>query len=81
MKAILLDGSKSNDNTGERVRLALMAQLQAQGWDVEHFALCESRIGNCAGYFFCFIRTPGVYNANNINRAISSEVACGLPRG
>jgi hypothetical protein len=46
MKAVLLDGSKTNDHTGERVRLALTAQLQARGWEVEHFALCEKKIGN-----------------------------------
>jgi hypothetical protein len=46
MKAILLDGSRANDNVGGRVRAALTAQLQTQGWDVEHFALCEKKIGN-----------------------------------
>ena len=72
MKAILLDGSQENDNTGERVRAALTAQLQTQGWDVEHFALCEQKIGNCAGDFFCWIRTPGVCNVNDDNRAIAA---------
>ncbi len=48
--------------------LALTAQLQARGWEVEHFALCEKKIGNCAGDFFCWIRTPGVCNVNDDNR-------------
>ena len=39
MKAILLDGSFENDPMGERVRAALTAQLEAQGWDVEHVPL------------------------------------------
>ena len=60
MKAVILDGSQANDNTGQRVREALMAQLQSQGWEVEHFALCDQKIGNCAGDFFCWICTPGV---------------------
>jgi len=71
MKAILLDGSKENDRTGERVRAALEAELKTQGWEVEHFALCNQKIGNCAGDFFCFIRTPGVCNVNDDNRTIA----------
>ena len=74
MKAILLDGSSANDSTGERVREALTEQLQSQGWDVEHFALCENKIGNCAGDFFCWIRTPGMCNVNDDNRAIAAAV-------
>ena len=74
MKAILLDGSGANDSTGERVRAALTAQLQARGWDVEHIVLCESKIGNCAGDFFCFIRTPGVCNVDDDNRVIAEAL-------
>ena len=74
MKAILLDGSWENGNTGERVRAALTAQLQAQGWDVEHIVLRERKIGNCAGDFFCWIRTPGLCNLNDDNRAIAEAL-------
>jgi multimeric flavodoxin WrbA len=74
MKAILLDGSIANDTTGVRVRAALTEQLQSQGWDVEHIALCESKIGNCAGDFFCWVRTPGMCNVNDDNRAIAAAV-------
>jgi len=75
MKAILLDGSlEANDSTGGRIRAALTAQLQAQGWDVEHVVLREKRIGNCAGDFFCWIRSPGVCNVNDDNRAIAAAI-------
>jgi multimeric flavodoxin WrbA len=74
MKAILLDGSTENDRTGERVRAALMAEFQLRGWEVEHFALCEQKIGNCAGDFFCWIRTPGVCNVNDDNRRIAEAL-------
>jgi multimeric flavodoxin WrbA len=75
MKAILLNGSKENDRTGERIRAALMAEFQAWGWDVEDFNLCEQKIGNCAGDFFCWIRTPGVCNVNDDNRLIAESLA------
>lgn len=74
MKAIILNGSKSNDGTGERVRTALMAQLQAHGWVVDHYALCDQKIGNCAGDFFCWIRTPGVCNVKDDNLRIAEAV-------
>lgn len=79
MKAIILDGSKLNDSTGERVNVALTTKLQNRGWDVEHFALCEKKIGNCAGDFFCWVRSPGVCNVDDDNRVISEAlVSCDL---
>jgi len=74
MKAILLNGSKENDRTGERVRAALDAEFKTRGWDIEHFNLCEQKIGNCAGDFFCWIRTPGVCNVNDDNRLIAEAL-------
>ena len=75
MKAILLNGSNESDRTGERVRARLVTELKSRGWEVEHFALCEQRIGNCAGDFFCWIRTPGVCNVNDDNRLIAEALA------
>jgi multimeric flavodoxin WrbA len=74
MKAILLDGSQENGNIGERVRATLAAQLQAQGWDVEHIVLREKKIGPCAGDFFCWVRSPGVCNIDDDNRAIAAAI-------
>jgi multimeric flavodoxin WrbA len=74
MKAILLNGSQENDNTGERVRAALTAQLKAQGWDVEHVLLREKKIGPCAGDFFCWVRSPGVCNVDDDNRTIAAAI-------
>lgn len=79
MRATILNGSQVHDSVGARVHTVLAAQLEAQGWQVEHFALCNQKIGNCAGDFFCFIRTPGVCNINDDNRLIAeSLVNCDL---
>ena len=75
MKAAILDGSPANDNTGQRVYEALAAQFQAQGWEVEHFILREKKIGNCAGDFFCWVRTPGICNVKDDNLAIAGALA------
>ena len=74
MKALLLDGSHTDDHTGERVRAALTSALQTRGWEVEHIVLREKTIGNCAGDFFCWIRTPGVCNVDDDNRAIAEAL-------
>ncbi len=74
MKATLLDGSLTNDNTGQRVKSAVATELQNQGWEVTNFALREKKIGNCAGDFFCWIRTPGLCNINDDNRTIAREI-------
>ena len=74
MKAILLDGSRENVTTGERVRAALLTELQAGGWDVEHILLREQKIGNCAGDFFCWVRSPGICNVDDDNRDIAETI-------
>jgi multimeric flavodoxin WrbA len=74
MKAILLNGSSANDPTGERIRTALTAELQARGWEVEHILLREAKIGACAGDFFCWIRTPGICNVADDNRTLAAEI-------
>jgi len=75
MKAAILDGSGANDNTGKRVYEALAAQFLAQGWQVEHIILREKKIGNCAGDFFCWVRTPGICNVKDDNLAIAQVLA------
>jgi len=74
MKAILLDGSEANDNTGERVRAALTAQLQSQGWEVEHVVLREKEIGACGGEFFCWVKHPGMCMWDDDNRVIAAAI-------
>jgi multimeric flavodoxin WrbA len=75
MKAVILDGSQADDNTGRRIYEALASQLLARGWQVEHFILREKKIGNCAGDFFCWIRTPGMCNVKDDNLAVAEALA------
>jgi len=75
MKAVILDGSHENDLTSQHVRTALTTELEARGWEIEHLHLCETKIGNCAGDFFCWIRNPGLCNINDANRLIAASIA------
>ena len=74
MKALILNGSLEGDATGERVRAALMSKLQKRGWETEHVLLREKKIGNCAGDFYCWIRSPGICNVDDDNRDIADAV-------
>lgn len=74
MKAIILDGSRDGEETGERGRKALLAQLALAGWEVEHVLLREKKIGSCAGDFFCWIRNPGVCHVGDDNRGIAEAM-------
>lgn len=74
MKAVILDGSNKKDPVGERVQEALYKQLGANGWEIEHILLREMKIGNCAGDFFCWVRSPGVCNVDDDNRVIAEAI-------
>jgi multimeric flavodoxin WrbA len=75
MKAVILDGAMANDRAGQRVHATMVELLQAGGWETTAFTLREQKIGNCAGDFFCWIRTPGMCNINDDNRTIAAAIA------
>jgi multimeric flavodoxin WrbA len=75
MKAIILNGSHENDATGDRLQAALLSRLQELGWESEHILLREKNIGNCAGDFYCWVRSPGMCNVNDDNREIAADIA------
>lgn len=74
MKAIILDGSPANDASGERANKIVTTQLIARGWEVKNIRLRETKIGNCAGDFFCWIRKPGICNVADENRDIARAI-------
>jgi len=70
MKTLILDGSQPNDPTSAKIKMSLQAQLA----NVETLVLCEQKIGNCAGDFFCWVRSPGMCNTNDDNRIIAEMI-------
>src|SRR5574341_1270464 len=74
MKTLILDGSHPNDVIGGQISNVLQKKLQERGWDAEYILLREQKIGNCAGDFFCWVRSPGVCNINDDNRLIAAKV-------
>lgn len=70
MKTLILDGSHAGDPMAEKLKTALRAQLP----DAETLILREQRIGNCAGDFFCWVRSPGQCNTDDDNRVIAEKI-------
>jgi NAD(P)H-dependent FMN reductase len=70
MKTLILDGSHVGDPMGAR----FSAALQIHCPEAEAIVLREQKIGNCAGDFFCWVRSPGLCNTDDDNRVIAAKV-------
>ncbi len=60
MKAVILNGALSGDQSLDRVQEVLMAELKTRCWEVEPFLLNSLDIKYCTGCFGCWMQTPGV---------------------
>ncbi|MBN8579599.1 MAG: NAD(P)H-dependent oxidoreductase [Anaerolineae bacterium] len=74
MKTLILDGSHANDALSRRVVASLEASLNKRAWDAQTIVLREQKIGNCAGDFFCWVKSPGVCNTDDDNRIIAEQI-------
>jgi multimeric flavodoxin WrbA len=70
MKTLIFDGSHTNDPQSINITNALRKYLP----DAEVITLREQKIGNCAGDFFCWVRSPGMCNTDDDNRIIAEKV-------
>ena len=70
MKTLILDGSHFNDPQAGRLSDALRKRLP----EGETIILREQKIGNCAGDFFCWVRSPGMCNTDDDNRVIAAKI-------
>ncbi len=70
MQTLILDGSHSGDPLAARINAALRAHLP----EAETIVVREHKIGNCAGDFFCWVRSPGICNVDDDNRLIAARI-------
>lgn len=70
MKALILDGSHANDLQSVHIATVLRKHLP----EAETIILRDQKIGNCAGDFFCWVRSPGMCNTDDDNRVIAAKI-------
>ncbi|HKI53493.1 MAG TPA: NAD(P)H-dependent oxidoreductase [Anaerolineales bacterium] len=70
MKILILDGSHTNDQQAVNINEALHKHLP----DAETIVLRNQRIGNCAGDFFCWVRSTAMCNTDDDNRIIAAKI-------
>jgi multimeric flavodoxin WrbA len=74
MKAILFDGSLVYSAASDQINKSILQNLNNLGYEVENILLRDKNIGNCAGDFFCWIRTPGICNVKDDNIVIAESI-------
>jgi multimeric flavodoxin WrbA len=70
MKALIFDGSHAGDPLPGRISAALQRRIPG----AETVILRQQKIGNCAGDFFCWVRSPGMCNTADDNRLLAAKV-------
>ena len=70
MKTLILDGSPASDLQVALIRAAIHKNIP----EAEAIMLREQRIGNCAGDFFCWVRSPGMCNTDDDNGEIAARI-------
>jgi multimeric flavodoxin WrbA len=74
MKTLILNGLRAGNEPAEQLVKMLESELQAEGYEVNHIVVREQKIGNCAGDFYCWVRSPGKCNTDDDNRRIAAAV-------
>ena len=70
MKALIFDGSYQGDPHSDQIRSSFQEHLPG----AESVILRQQRIGNCAGDFLCWVRSPGVCMTDDANRQLASRI-------
>ena len=59
MKALILDGTKSDNNESTMIFDLILEGLKKLNWDVITIVLEDKKIDYCTGCFGCWVQTPG----------------------
>ena len=59
MKALILDGTKSNNSESTMIFDLMLEELKKLNWEVVSIVLEDKNIAYCTGCFGCWVQTPG----------------------
>ena len=74
MNALILNGTKKEDNKLEEVSSIIISELGSRKWSVKSLILNELDIKPCAGCFGCWVQTPGVCIINDTGRDVARAI-------
>ncbi len=79
MKALILDGTKSNNDESTKIFNLMLEELNILNWEVISIALEDINIGYCTGCFGCWVQTPGEcvikdYEENVVKDMVHSDL-------
>ncbi len=74
MRSLVLNGSRSEDHTGNRVSDYLADILRMSGHQVDLITIRDEEIAGCLGCFGCWLKTPGVCVIDDAGRDLPGRV-------
>jgi len=79
MRALLLDGTKSNNDESTMIFDLMAEELKKLNWDVVSIVLEDKNIDYCTGCFGCWVQTPGEcvikdYEENVVRNMVHSDL-------
>ena len=74
MHAVILNGARHGEVSGERAQRVLVEELSALAWRVDTWLLRDFDIEPCRGCFECWVRSPGTCTRSETANRIASAV-------
>ena len=74
MKAVILDGSRTEDDSLNLLSEIVMSVVERYGYQVDNITLRHEKIGSCMGCFGCWLRTPGMCVIDDDGRKVAEKV-------
>jgi multimeric flavodoxin WrbA len=73
MRAVILDGSRTEDDTLNLLSDIIVAEAERSGYEVDNILLRDKKIGSCTGCFGCWLRTPGICVIDDDGRKVAEK--------
>jgi multimeric flavodoxin WrbA len=73
MRAVILNGSKTEDDTLDLLSDIIVALVERSGYEVDNITLRDQKIASCTGCFGCWLRTPGTCVIDDDGRKVAEK--------
>jgi multimeric flavodoxin WrbA len=73
MRAVILNGSRTEDDTLDLLSDMIATEAERSGYEVDNMVLRDMKIGSCIGCFGCWLRTPGICVIDDDGRKVAEK--------